>query len=318
MKKKNISKKLVAVILSVVMIATSIPFMLVGSAAGSYDPAPKFSEDAITEGARAWLDDDGNVHVTFPAATAEPTYKGEELSIAFYVLELVDMGSKNSSHTNVVLDTIKVTGTSGIFPAADIGTIDLENKRYSVTVTAVDTENWFSQPIYTTVTDVPVAEIDASRFANFSTSATAVREIMTFEKGTDDGAVTQGNQLLYMGVAAETGTEDLSDNIGDTSALRFIVNDQPIGTQAFDTSYSRQTWDFNGAEEMWYWMDLSKVELQGISFRLRTNEKMWIEQSTQHSVQVKQFIQQKVQRLLHIQVKTHMFMFSAKMADGTR
>lgn len=277
MKKKNISKKLVAVLLSIIMLAVSIPFSLVGSAAGVYDPAPKFSEAAQIEGARAWLDDEGNVNVTFPAADATQTYKGEDLSIAFYILELVDMGPKDAAHTDTVIDTIKVTGTSCAFAAADIGEIDLEANRYSVTVTAVDEENWFSLPLYTTVTDVPVAEIDASRFANFSTSATAVREIMTFEDGSDDGSVTQGSQLLYMGVAEEAGTEDLSDNVGDTSALRFIVNDQPTGTQAFDTSYSRQTWDFNGAEEMWYWMDLSKVELQGISFRLRTNEKMWIE-----------------------------------------
>ncbi len=277
MKKKNISKKVLAIFLSLIMLATSVPLGIMSAAAGSYDPAPKFSEAAQTEGARAWLDNDGNVQVTFPAAEAEPTYKGEALSIAFYILELVDMGANNASHINEVIDTIKVTGTSGTFAAADIGEIDLENKRYSVTVTAVDTENWFSQPLYTTVTDVPVAEIDASRFANFSTSATAVREIMTFEKGTDDGKVTQGSQLLYMGVAQEAGTEDLSDNIGDTSALRFIMNDQPSGTQAFDTSYSRQTWDFNGAEEIWYWMDLSKVELQGIAFRLRTNEKLFVE-----------------------------------------
>lgn len=277
MKKKNIPKKLLAVLLSFIMIATTMPLTIIGSAAGAYDPAPKFSEDAITEGARAWLDNEGNVRVTFPAAEAEPTYKGEDLSIAFYVLELVDMGANNAAHSHTTLDTLKVTGLSGIFAAADIGEIDLESRRYSVTVTAVDTENWFSQPIYTTVTDVPVAEIDGSRFANFSTSATAVREIMTFESGTDDGAVTQGSQLHYMGVAEEAGTEDLSDNIGDTSALRFIMYDQPTGTQSFDTSYSRQTWDFNGAEEMWCWMDLSRVELEGISFRLCTNEKMWVE-----------------------------------------
>ncbi len=277
MKKTKSSKKVVAVVLAIALIISSLPFMLFSAAGGAYDPAPKFSDAAIREGARAWLDDDGNVQVEYPAAEAEPTFTGEQLSIAFYILELVDMGPKNAVHTDKVIGTVKATGTSGTFLAADIGGIDLANRRYSVTITAVDTQNWFSLPLYTTVTDVPVAEIDASRFANFSTSATAVREIMTFEEGTDDGAVTQGSQLLYMGVAAETGTEDLSDNVGDTSALRFIVNDQPTGTQAFDTSYSRQTWDFNGAEEMWYWMDLSKVELQGVSFRLRTNEKMWIE-----------------------------------------
>ena len=289
MKNKKLSKKVLAIFLSFVMFATALPFgMMEVVAAGNYDPAPKFSEAAITEGARAWLDDDGNVHVTYPAAQAEPTYKGEELSIAFYILELVDMGLKNSSHTNVVLDTIKVAGTSGIFPAADIGAIDLENKRYSVTVTAVDTENWFSQPIYTTVTEVPVAEIDASRFANFSTSATAVREMMTFDQsGTDTGLAT-GNALLYMGVAAEAGTEDLSDNVGDTSALRFIMNTLPNGTQTFDTSLSRQTWDFSNATEVWYWFDLTAVELQGVSFRLRANEKVWYDWGKDQSMTVTQ------------------------------
>ncbi len=277
MKKKSISKKLVAVILSVVMIVTSIPFMLIGNAAGLYDPAPKFSPEAQEEGASAWLDDDGNVQVVYPAAYAEPTYKGEALSIAFYILELVDTGAKNSIHTNIVLKTIKAEGTSATFNAADIGEIDLENKRYSVTITAVDTENWFSQPIYATVVKVPAVTIDADRFANFSTSSTAVREIMTFESGTDDGRVTQGSQLLYMGKAQESGTPDLSDGIGDTDALRFIMYNQPTGTQAFDTSYSRQTWDFKGAEEIWYWLDLSKVELKGLAFRLKTNEKMWLE-----------------------------------------
>lgn len=290
MKKKKLSKKVLAIFLSFVLFATALPFgmMEVVAAAEPYDPAPKFSDNAIIEGARAWLDDDGNVHVTYPAAQAEPTYKGEELSIAFYILELVDMGSKNSSHTNIVLDTIKVAGTSGIFPAADIGTIDLENKRYSVTVTAVDTENWFSQPIYTTVTEVPVAQIDASRFANFSTSATAVREIMTFDQSDDDTSVVTGNALLYMGLASEAGTEDLTDNVGDTSALRFIMNNQPSGTQTFDTSMSRQTWDFSNATEIWFWMDLSKVQLAGVSFRLRANEKVWYDWGKDNSMTVTQ------------------------------
>lgn len=282
MKKKNISKKVLAVVLSFIMIATTIPFGIVSSAAGTYDPAPYFDDAAQTEGARAWLDDEGNIQVAFPSATPVTTYKGEAKTIAFYILELVDMGPDNAAHTETVLDTIKVNANaraienSAVFAAADIGTIDLENNRYSVTVTAVDSENWFSQPIYTTVTDVPTASVDSSKFEAFSTSATAVREIMTFEDGTDDGTTT-GGELLYMGVAAEAGTEDLSDNIGDTSALRFIMYDQPTGTQTFDTSYSRQTWDFNGAEEIWYWMDLSRVELTGVSFRLRTNEKLFVE-----------------------------------------
>lgn len=281
MKKTKSSKKVVAVVLAIALIITSLPFMLFSAAGGAYDPAPKFSDAAIREGARAWLDDDGNVQVEYPAAEAEPTFTGKQLSIAFYILELVDMGPKNAVHTDKVIGTVKATGTSGTFLAADIGGIDLTNRRYSVTITAVDTQNWFSLPLYTTVTDVPVAEIDASRFANFSTSETAVREIMTFDQSDDDTGVVSGNALLYMGVAEEAGTENLSDNVGDTSALRFIMNTQPSGTQTFDTSMSRQTWDFSNATEVWFWMDLSKVELQGVSFRLRANEKIWFDHGTE-------------------------------------
>ena len=147
MKKKLSSKKCIAVILAVVMIITSIPLMMVGAEIipGSYDPAPYFSEEAIKQGADAWLDDDGNVQVEFPAATPKETFKGEATTIAFYILELVNMGGKTEVHKKEVLDTIKVTGTSATFKSADIGTIDFENNRYSVTITAVDNENWFSQ-----------------------------------------------------------------------------------------------------------------------------------------------------------------------------
>lgn len=290
MKKKLSSKKCIALILAVVMIITSIPLMMVGAEIipGSYDPAPSFSEVAIKQGADAWLDEDGNIQVKFPAATLGASYaeyKNEikdgvvtdaekadrkDIPIAFYILELVDMGSKNAVHQKNVLDTIKVTGTSATFKAADIGTVDFEKNRYSVTITAVDKENWFSLPIYTTVTDVPVAKIDPNQFANFSTSATAVREMATFdgETDSDNTATTTGNALLYMGPAAEAGTEDLTDNVGDTSALRFIMNDMPSGTQTFYTSYSRETWDFKGAEEVWYWLDFSNVNIQGLAFNL--------------------------------------------------
>ena len=288
MKMKKSSKKIVSIVLSLTLIITSLPFMLFSAATVPYDPAPKFSDAAIKEGARAWLDDEGNIQVEYPEAKAEPTFKDEELSIAFYILELVDMGPKNQAHKDTVISTVKATGTRGTFPAADIGEIDLTNNRYSVTVTAVDTQNWFSLPLYATVTEVPVAEIDASRFANFSTSATAVREIMTFDQSDDDTGVVSGNALLYMGVAAEAGTEDLSDNVGDTSALRFIMNTLPNGTQTFDTSLSRQTWDFSNATEVWYWFDLTDVELQGVSFRLRANEKVWYDWGKDQSMTVTQ------------------------------
>ncbi len=289
MKKKLSSKKCIALILAGVMIFSSIPFMMVGAEDDNkYDPAPYFDETAVNSGADAWVDDDGNVQVTFPAATPKETFKGEATNITFYILELIDMGAKDSVHQQNVLKTIKVAGTSATFKTADIGTFDFENKRYGVTITAVDNENWFSQPIYTTVTSVPTVKLNPDNFQYFSTSDTAVREIMTFDQNVSGTNMVSGNALLYMGVAAETGTEDLSDNVGDTSALRFIMNDLPSGTQTFDTSLTRQTWDFSNATELWYWFDLTDVELQGVSFRLRANEKVWYDWGKDDSMTVTQ------------------------------
>lgn len=289
MKVKKSSKKIVSIVLAMTLIITSLPMMLFNAAATNpYDPAPYFDDAAQEKGASAWLDDAGNVQVVYPAATAQPTFKGEPLSIAFYILELVDTGAKDKAHTNSVIKTIKSTGTSATFKAADIGEIDLESKRYSVTVTAVDTENWFSLPLYATVVEVPAVTIDSSRFANLSSSPTAVREIMTFDQNVSGTNMVSGNALQYLGVVAETGTVDLTDYVSDTSALRFIMHTQPNGQQSFDTSTSRQTWDFSNANELWYWFDFTDVELTGVSFRLRANEKVWYDWGKDQSMTVTQ------------------------------
>lgn len=307
MKKKLSSKKCIAIALALVMIITSIPLMMVSAVTtGAYDPAPYFDESAVNSGADAWVDDDGNIQVTFPAASLGASYdeyKAEiadgvitdaekaardDIPIAFYILELLDLGDKTKVHSETVIKTIKVTGTSATFNASDIGKLDFEKNRYSITITAVDSENWFSQSIYTTVTYVPAVKFDSEKFHYLSTSDTAVREIMTFDQNVSGTNMVSGNALLYMGVADETGTEDLSDNVGDTSALRFIMNDLPSGTQTFDTSLTRQTWDFSNATELWYWFDLTDVELQGVSFRLRANEKVWYDWGKDESMTVTQ------------------------------
>ncbi len=301
MKKKNIMQKTLAIILSFVILATSIP-AIVSSAASDelYDPAPYFTDEeydeetgemgAQQEGANAWVDEDGNVQVVFPSATAQPTYKsdalgvgGDALSLAFYILELVDLGPIDTMHTETVISTIKVPAAnlSGtfVFGTDFTNKIDLASNRYSVTITAVDTENWFSQSIYTIVNDVPEAQVDSDSVVILSDSATSTREIMTFDEDVnskDDWENKVGNELVYRGVVSQAGTSNAA-NTEDSAALGFVMYNQPTTTQIYETSWSRQTWDFKGAEEMWVWMDLENVQLEGFSFRLRTNEKLWEE-----------------------------------------
>ncbi len=289
MKKKNIMQKTLAIILSFVILATSVPAIVSSAAGGAYDPAPYFDDTAREEGARAWVDEDGNVQVAFPSAKAQPTYLsnklqkgGEELNIAFYVLELTDLGPKNTVHSSTSLDIIKVPAMKtrakdnyATFVADPAWNIDLTTNRYNVEITAVDEENWFSESLHTSVTDVPEAQIDVNQVYNFSTSSTAVREIMTFDQNASETATeVLGNALKYTGVVAESGSMSESGT-SDTSALRFIMYEKPSGQQSFDTTISRQTWDFSNATEVWFWIDLEGVELDGFSFRLRSNEKGW-------------------------------------------
>lgn len=278
MKKKLTSKKCIAVFLAAIIAITSIPFMMVGAedSTDKYDPAPYFSDEAIKQGADAWLDEEGNVQVIYPAATPIKTFKGEETTIAFYILELVNMGEKNKVHEKTVIDTIKVSGTEATFKAADIGKIDFENNRYSVTITAVDSENWFSQSIYTTVSRIPKFEYNVERYKVFTSNTSASREMMTFETNdtTTDGTVITGNALQFRKVVAEREQNGVENADGtDSKAIRLIVEQAPTGTQTFDTNLSRQTWDYVGADEVWFWMDLSRVEIEGLSFRLRAQEK---------------------------------------------
>ena len=109
MKKKLSSKKCIAIVLAMVMIITSIPFMMMSAVTSSeYDPAPYFDESAVNSGADAWVDDDGNIQVTFPAASLGASYDEykveiadgvitdaekaarDDVPIAFYILELIN------------------------------------------------------------------------------------------------------------------------------------------------------------------------------------------------------------------------------------
>lgn len=83
MKKKLSSKKCIAIVLAMVMIITSIPFMMMSAVTLSeYDPAPYFDESAVNSGADAWVDDDGNIQVTFPAASLGASYDEYKAEIA--------------------------------------------------------------------------------------------------------------------------------------------------------------------------------------------------------------------------------------------
>lgn len=289
-------KRITALVLCVVLLLTSIPIAF--AANGEYNPAPYFSDDAQQKGAAAWLDEEGDLQVRFPAATGRPTHadwkknNANVKAIDSYVIELSDLGGKLEKHTaNPTALLIKEMQVSSLavlaeenlfsvtFTANELGDLlDLENNRYNIAITAVDSEGWRSMQIHALVSDIPNFQFDMSKFNFFTEDSHAMREMIRFESvGKYTGYQQTGDTVSQLGRMSYTGAIDptVSQTVASTG-YRVRLNSDPAGTgvtQTIDTPESRQTWNFAGAEEVWYWLDLSDVELRGLSFRLRANYK---------------------------------------------
>lgn len=294
-------RRVAALLMSVILLATSLP---IAFAAGDYDPTPTFSEDSTLW---AWMTDDGGVQVIFPEATPVKTYISDK-HIETYYITLYDLGPLTEVHNDpateevpsvrVALDatatTFSADGTETMtFTAkklAENGITLNETDRFSVEVLAQDSTGWVSEPISTIVSDVPHFVYDEELYKPLSENATSVREMMLFEAKNNDsndqfsdngvsGAkdyIQSGGTLNILGPVNQAGEEDVSTGV-DSKGYGFRINAVPSDgtTQSFSTAWSRQHWMGTDAEEVWYWLDLSQVELTGLSFDLNANGKRY-------------------------------------------
>lgn len=303
--KIKIGKSITAVLLCVVLLVTSIP-MVLAAGEGEYDPIPTFTESDKREAA-ATLNDDGGITVSFPAAKVSERKTGTK-TIDGYMLELVDLGTYTEVHTSTVLLRKMVSPTGTAPYTAEITADEIKTKvpaglsddhRYNITITAYDSDGWFSEAVNAYVSDVPTYVYDASAYAPVTNNVLAVREVLTFDKkGTadDHGSFSdtginertaevnnvrstsgsldymqEGNHLSVEGRTDGVGVKDTGNSYG--YAMRIESAATTDSPQSFDTSWSRQTWDPTGASEIWYYLDFSDVSVTGLSFRLRANEK---------------------------------------------
>ena len=303
--KIKIGKSITAVLLCVVLLVTSIP-MVLAAGEGEYDPIPTFTESDKREAA-ATLNDDGGITVSFPAAKASERKTGTK-TIDGYMLELVDLGTYTEVHTSTVLLRKMVSPTGTAPYTAEITADEIKTKvpaglsddhRYNITITAYDSDGWFSEAVNAYVSDVPTYVYDASAYAPVTNNVLAVREVLTFDKkgnaddhgsysdaGTDERTaevnnvrstsgsldyMQEGNHLSVGGRTDGVGVKDTGNSYG--YAMRIESAATPDSPQSIDTAWSRQTWDPTGASEIWYYLDFSEVSVTGLSFRLRSNEK---------------------------------------------
>lgn len=303
--KIKIGKSITAVLLCVVLLVTSIP-MVLAAGEGEYDPIPTFTESDKREAA-ATLNDDGGITVSFPAAKVSER-KTSTKTIDGYMLELVDLGTYTEVHTSTVLLRKMVSPTGTAPYTAEITADEIKTKvpaglsddhRYNITITAYDSDGWFSEAVNAYVSDVPTYVYDASAYAPVTNNVLAVREFLTFDKkgnaddhgsfsddGTDERTaeinnvrstsgsldyMQEGNHLTVGGRTDGVGVKDTGNSYG--YAMRIESAATTDSPQSFDTTWSRQTWDPTGASEIWYYLDFSQVSVTGLSFRLRSNEK---------------------------------------------
>lgn len=303
--KIKIGKSITAVLLCVVLLVTSIP-MVLAAGEGEYDPIPTFTESDKREAA-ATLNDDGGITVSFPAAKVSER-KTSTKTIDGYMLELVDLGTYTEVHTSTVLLRKMVSPTGTAPYTAEITADEIKTKvpaglsddhRYNITITAYDSDGWFSEAVNAYVSDVPTYVYDASAYAPVTNNVLAVREIITFDKkgnADDHGSFSdtginertaevnnvrstsgsldymqEGNHISFEGRTDGVGVKDTGNSYG--YAMRIESAATTDSPQSFDTSWSRQTWDLTGASEIWYYLDFSEVSVTGLSFRLRSNEK---------------------------------------------
>lgn len=307
--KIKIGKSITAVLLCVVLLVTSIP-MVLAAGEGEYDPIPTFTESDKREAA-ATLNDDGGITVSFPAAKVSERKTGTK-TIDGYMLELVDLGTYTEVHTSTVLLRKMVSPTGTAPYTAEITADEIKTKvpvglsddhRYNITITAYDSDGWFSEAVNAYVSDVPTYVYNADAYAPVTNNVLAMREILTFDKkgnaddhgsfsdtGTEERTaeinnvrstsgsldyMQEGNHLSFEGRTDGVGVKDTGDSYG--YAMRIESAATPDSPQSFDTTWSRQTWDPTGASEIWYYLDFSEVSVTGLSFRLRSNEKYFVQ-----------------------------------------
>lgn len=300
--KKHAKKALrsaAAFAMAVVLLATSLP---IAFAAGTYDPTPTFSKDATLW---AWVTDDGDVQVIYPQAIPNTDYISDK-HIETYYITLYDLGPLTEVHNDPATETVPqaqivVDASASTFASDGTGTVTftaaaLANKgvtlddthRFSVEVLAQDSTGWVSEPLTTIVSDVPQFVYDEESYNPLTENPNAMREMLMFEaKNNNDMAyvddngigtgrlnyVQSGDQLQMLGKIDQAGVEN-ADGV-DSAAYGFRVNG--TGAQSFNTTYSRQHWIAEGAQEVWFWFDFSQVSVQGLAFELKTQGKRYEE-----------------------------------------
>ena len=312
MRKNKSSKRIVAVALAIVMIVTSIPFMMISAiGTGLYDPAPYWGDGsndaAVNTNFVATLNADGSLSVAFPNAnpaatwntytSSSPTRKSITNYI-FTITKLEDDGTRTeiwSENFNVNsadgrVGTFAVDNTAGnkypnsiyYWPGAlpSLETSDVAAS-YDVSIQAIDSDGWVSDKIHTLLTETPYYIINDDFSPNESW---VVREMLLFEqKGnakvdnanqSDGGSTSPDYSELQGAELIDVNGQMAGMGYNGSAGYRLWIANAYNGTPyVMSTTWSRNHYDFRNAEEVWFYVDLSRAQINKFAFTLSANEK---------------------------------------------
>lgn len=313
MKKKLSSKKCIALILAVVMIVTSVPLMMAGAiGGGAYDPAPYWgdgSNDAASNTSFiATLNVDGSIKVSFPHANPAATWdtytaaSPSKKRITNYIFEITRMDD-DGTHEPIWTENIDVSQSTT--PAGGTFTVDntegnnlpnsiyywpgaftgLEGYKiessYDISIQAVDSDGWVSDKIHTLLSETPYYIINDDFSPNESW---IVREMLLFEeKGnakvddkdqSNNGASTPDYSERQSAELIDVNGQMAGMGYNGSAGYRYWIANAYNGTPYVGTTtWSRDHYNFSNAEEVWFYVDLSRVHINKIAFTLSANEK---------------------------------------------
>ncbi len=293
---------------------------------GAYDPAPYWGDGSNNAASNtsfiATLNVDGSIKVSFPHATPAATWDSytaaspSKKRITNYIFEITRMDD-DGNHEPIWTENIDVSQSTT--PAGGTFTVDntegnnlpnsiyywpgaftgLEGYKiessYDISIQAVDSDGWVSDKIHTLLSETPYYIINDDFSPNESW---IVREMLLFEqKGNADvdKSNSQSNNGATVPDYSERQSAELIDVNGQMAGMgyngsagyRYWIANAYNGTPYVGTTtWSRDHYDFTNAEEVWFYVDLSRVQINKFAFTLSANEKSvehWRDDTTNYT-----------------------------------
>ncbi len=278
----------------------------------STDPDGKTKLNSSDVMFTAVLNTDNSIDVYFPRAFAENFRDGDPdtseptLEVMGYMVTLTEVLDGQTNKDALLemyfpLDMVEKTDTAAFARHIHIDEKYVEDAIrlgeeggglkagaiYDIGVAAIDDEHWTSETIHTVLNDIPYYNLTGDYSPNEDWIA---REMLRFEERYTEDTKVAGYELSADGKGLRNGADYYGTESGtaginidgkfpemgcdNSNSMHFWISGNSTGIPfSFTTTWSRGHYNFESAEEVWFYVDFRDVQFDKISFNLRANEK---------------------------------------------